>query len=124
MQFTKIYIESEELPTLSEGGYVVTANKIWSENTGRSTITGLLTGDIITIKNTIDLSWELLYEEDLKKILDLLSNKQNPFFSVKYYYKGNYLTGSFYASDLTYTLFKYVNGRAIYKDISVSLIEQ
>lgn len=124
MQFTKIYIGSEELPTLSESGYVVTANKIWSENTGRSTITGFMTGDIITIKNTIELSWELLYEKDLNKILDFFSNKKHSFFKVNYYYKGKYLESWFYASDPTYTLFKYVNGRAIYKDISVSLIEQ
>lgn len=124
MRLSDIEINGGLLPVLDNGGYIVTANKIWSENTGRSTINGDLTGDIIAIKITLDLKWTALKDDELQQLIDCFSNLNYSFFNVTYCYNGAERTGSFYASDLTYTLSECINGTPIYTDISVSLIER
>lgn len=101
-----------------------TNNKIWSQNTGRSS-NGKMVGDIICIKKTITLKWANLNGNQVKAINDYISNQFNAFFDVtimdetfddKIY--------TVYASDPTYEIWGWDERRRLVKNLAVDLIEQ
>lgn len=109
-------------PPVSEGGYSVTPNKIWSSNTGRSA-TGKMFGDIVTTKYTVQLQWSKMKSSVVSELSESLSEK--PFFKVTFINeKGEKLTREFYCSDTSYSLKRIVNGEGIYNSISIELIER
>lgn len=117
----KLIINGYEPPVVSEGGYSVTPNRIWSKNTARSA-TGKLHGDIVTTKYTVKCKWERMKQADVTNISKAVSPA---FFSVTFYdEKDIKQTKTFYCADITYNLKKVTKYGNIYTDLSIELIEQ
>lgn len=61
---------------VAKDGIDFTAETIWSENTGRSTSTGTMVGDIITVKYTVRVKFKKLNAEQFRSIWKLISTAQ------------------------------------------------
>lgn len=122
---TNITIMDTLLPILPKGGVQVTPYKLWSGNAGRSSITGLSTGDIVAIKYGLELTWDVLYDEDFD-LIDSLFNNMISYFPVTWCLKKSqgYRTDNFYASDPSWTVETCKNGVTKYTGYSVTLTMQ
>lgn len=120
--YSAIKINGFTPPTVPEGGYSVTPNRIWSSNTGRSA-TGKMLGDVVATKYTVTMQWNSMSESNVKNLSKAVRSK--PFFHVTFIdERGSVKTENFYSADLTYTLKRVENGKAIYNSVSVELIQQ
>ena len=118
----KLTINGYSPPAVTRSGYSVTKNKIWSSNTGRGA-TGKMLGDIIATKYTIRAQWNKLTQSQLIALENAIGSKA--FFSVTFVNeKGAHTTKTFYSADPTYTTKKFVNGVAVFENVSIELIEQ
>ena len=118
----KLTINGYSPPAVTRSGYSVTKNKIWSSNTGRGA-TGKMLGDIIATKYTIRAQWNKLTQSQLTALENAIGSKA--FFSVTFVNeKGVQTTKTFYSADPTYTTKKFVNGVAVFENVSIELIEQ
>ena len=102
----------------------ITYNDLDSEETGRS-MDGNMHRDVIgTNFRTIDLEWKTMEREDLKKLLNAVSNKT---FSVTYFdpILNTQVTKTMYAGNRKVDMYNFVidNGKPLWVDISVSLIQ-
>lgn len=111
-------------PAPQEGGFVIGKEPIWSQNTGR-VASGLMVGDIIAIKTTLEITWNKLLQNDLTELNKAVCNSSKPFFDVTYCDEtGNKVTKTFYAAPGSYTRKKYTQYDIRYSDVSIRLIEQ
>lgn len=96
--------------------------KIWSSNTKR-TSSGLMVGDVIAIKDTISLMWNILTPEELVTLDAIISNA---FFNMTYLdpRTNATITKEFYASTPSYTVYSYVEGMYKYQGTAVDIIER
>lgn len=118
----KVIINGYNPPAVKEEGYSVTPNKIWSSNTKRSA-TGKMFGDIVATKYTLKLSWDRMKGDILKDLSNAIRSKA--FFDVTFFdEKGESLTRQFYSADTTFTLKKILNGKTLYSQVNVELIER
>ncbi len=109
-------------PATDKQGYVVTENKIWSKNTGR-TASGLMVGDIVAKKYSLALTWSELESETVSKIVSAISEKA--FFDATFInHKGETLTRTFYSDDPAYTHKRYKDGKLLYSSFTVTLTEK
>ncbi len=111
-----------EAPTPSK--FNITLNDLDSEETGRS-IDGNLHRDVIgTNFRTIDLEWKTMKREDLKRLLNAVSNVN---FTVTYYdpIADAMISKLMYAGNRKVDMYNYVidNGQPVWLNISVSLIQ-
>lgn len=122
---TDITINGTLLPVLSKGGCTVTEHKLWSGNTGRSSVTGLSTGDIVSIKYELALTWDTLYDDDLE-LIDSLVNTMTSYFPVTWCRTKSegYRTDNMFANDPSFTKETCVKGRTKYTGYSVTLVMQ
>ena len=80
-------------------------------------------GDIIARKYTVRAQWNKLTQTQLTSLANSIGS--SAFFPVTFVdEKGAQITKTFYSADPTYTTKKYVNGVAIYENVSIELIEQ
>lgn len=101
-----------------------TNNKLWAGNTGRSA-SGLMVGDIITIKKTISLTWEKISADEVKIINNYISSPDNSFFTITLLNEEfEEHTYTVYASDPTYEIWGWNKNRQFVKQLAVDLIEQ
>ena len=118
----KLTINGYTPPAVTKSGYSLTKNKIWSSNTGRGA-TGKMLGDIIARKYTLRAQWAKLTQTQLTSLENAIGS--DAFFSVTFVNeKGANTTKTFYGADPTYTVKKFVNGVAVYENVSIELIEQ
>ena len=68
-----VVLDGVTLPPLAQDGLEVTAEKIWSQNAGRSTSTGDFSGDIIAVKYTVRLAFGRLSTEQFRTLWGLVS---------------------------------------------------
>ena len=94
---------------------------IWSSNTGRSTDSGKMIGDVIAEKKTIDIEWGVLTAEEMKRISD---NLKSGFHPVTFYDNGEILTITSYRGTLKKEYLGFISGVHYYKNASVSIIQQ
>ena len=80
-------INGVQMPTPKASGFNVTEEKIWSKNTKRNN-KGKMIGTIIAIKKTIDIEWNMLTYNQVKKINNETSDIGKPFVNV-YFNDGN-----------------------------------
>lgn len=78
-----LILDGVTLPPLVKGGLQVTAEKIWSQNAGRSTSTGEFTGDLIAVKYTVTLQFMRLTEEQFRTVWGIVSGL-TPFHSLTF----------------------------------------
>lgn len=112
------------LPTPKHQGVTISTNKIWSANTGRTT-SGKMVGTIVATKAKLQITWPPLTEAQVSLIEAAVSDKSTPFFTVSYTdMKGNTVSRTMYAGDITYSQYSWSEGLRYVTDVAVSLIEQ
>ncbi len=123
MRVDEITINGYRIPVPDENGFKRTINKLWSSNTGRSA-SGKMLGDIVAVKYTLEFSWSKLTSAQITSLETAVGT--DAFFTVVFPKEGigTKLTRNFYAADMTYDTKKYENGKEIYSDVSLQLIEQ
>lgn len=101
---------------------IVTGDEIiWSANTGRSTKSGKMIGDVIAQKISLDVEWGVLTAAELKKIAD---NLKTGFYPITFYYYGQEKTITVYRGTLKSEYLGYFGGIHYYKNVTLSLIQQ
>lgn len=58
---------------IAKNGLSFTAETIWSQNTGRSTSTGTMVGDIIAVKYTVRIKFRRLRDEEFRTVWNLVA---------------------------------------------------
>lgn len=94
---------------------------IWSANTGRSTESGKMIGDVVAEKLTLDIEWGVLTGAEMKKISD---NLKSGFHPVSFYDDGDFITITSYRGTLKKEYLGYYGGVHYYKNVTVSIIQQ
>ena len=115
-------INGVAMPTPSK--FNITLNDLDSEETGRS-IDGNLHRDVIgTNFRTIDLEWKHMKRDDLRRLLNAVSNVN---FNVSYYdpIEDAIISKVMYAGNRKVDMYNYVldNGQPVWLNIGVSLIQ-
>ena len=111
-------------PNPKEDGIIIGKEPIWSENTGRAA-SGLMIGDIIAVKTTLELSWSKLTQSQLTALEEAIGNKAQPFFLVTYCNEaGQSVSKYFYVAPRSFTRKKYTKDDIIYSEVSIRFIEQ
>ena len=106
------------LPSPTELG--TTEEIIWSANTGRST-TGLMVGDVVAQKRTLQLRWGVLTAAEYDTIRTNLRSGFNP---VTLTVDGSSVTITAYRGTLSGTVMGTYGGTTYYREASVSIIQQ
>lgn len=95
---------------------------IWSSNTGRSTASGKMIGDVIAEKRTFAIKWGILPKSEQKKIKE---NLKSGFHPVELIFDDETVTLLSYRGTITSDALGYVgDGNYYYKSVSCSIIEQ
>ena len=123
MAYSKVLtINGWTAPAPKEGGFVINKEPIWSQNTGR-VASGLMVGDIIATKTTLEISWAKLRQSQLSSLNAAV--RTTPFFSATYCDEyGNSVTKSFYCAPNSFTRKVYTKDDIKYSDVSIRLIER
>lgn len=121
---TDVYIDDVLLPRCAEGGIMVTVNKLYASNSGRSPTTGDFIGDVVALKHDINLSWGLLNEDDFN-LISAPADSAVVEHSVRMMFDGmEYTTKSCYIADLPRTIRKQrKDGKLLYENISLHIVE-
>ena len=119
-----LYINGKKMPTPALEGVVISREKIWSANTGR-TAAGKLVGTVVAVKTTIKIKWPPLTPAQVAVIESAVSDGDNPFVPVKFTdATGETKTKTMYFGTPTYTVYSWADGRQYLRDVSVTGIEQ
>ena len=105
-----LYINGKKMPTPALEGVVISREKIWSANTGR-TAAGKMVGTVVAVKTTIKIKWPPLTPAQVAVIESAVSD-------------GETKTKTMYFGTPTYTVYSWANGRQYLRDVSVTGIEQ
>lgn len=114
-----------DLPEPAKEGLAITREPIWGTNTGRSA-SGKMTGDIITHKTTIAVTWPPLSAADTATILDAVEGAGS-FFDIRFTNDVGSGTATYtvYASNLPRTVYSLAPGLAFrHTGIEITFIEQ
>lgn len=108
------------LPSPTE---ISTGNEIlWSSNTGRSTESGKMIGDVIASKKTVSIKWEFITRAE-KRVIE--QNMPAGFFAFTLSYDGEDETMDCYRGPLTTEDLGYIgDGNYYYKSVSCEIVEQ
>lgn len=119
-----LYINGKKMPTPALEGVVISREKIWSANTGR-TAAGKMVGTVVAVKTTIKIKWPPLTPAQVAVIERAVSDGDNPFVPVKFTdATGVTVTKTMYFGTPTYTVYSWAAGRQYLRDVSVTGIEQ
>lgn len=94
---------------------------LWSSNTGRSTDSGKMLGDIIARKETLSIKWEYLTRAEQQVIVQ---NMADTFFDFTMSFDGVDETITCYRAPIQSELLGYVGGICYYKTVTCELVEQ
>lgn len=100
---------------------VISRNKIWSQNTGR-TKSGKYAGDLIALKWRIDATWNNISENKAQEIMNAF---EPAYVNVRFRNpktKAN-ATAKFYGGDETLNVYNYDIDEAVYESVSLSIVE-
>ena len=118
-----LYFNNVAMPTPAHnGGITIKPEKVWAPKTGRA-LNGELLGDMVAIKDTIQIKWPPLSQSQIALIDSYLSQ---PFFTVSFVdpRTGSFSTRTVYAGTPSYPVYNYVFGSKIYQGVAVDLIEK
>jgi len=87
------------------------------------TASGKMVMELIATKKRVDITWKMLPDSDLKKIIDTITDNK-PFFSLEYPDAGGTQTMMCYTGDITTSLWHTINGVRYWDEVSIPLIEQ
>lgn len=95
---------------------------IWSSNTGRSTTSGKMLGDVIAEKQTFSIKWGILAKSEQKKIKN---NLKSGFHPVYFIFDDETVALTSYRGTITSQHLGYIgDGIYYYKSVSCDIIEQ
>lgn len=87
------------------------------------TASGKMVMELIATKKRVDITWKMLPDNELQKIIDtIMTNK--PFFSLEYPDAGGSKTMTCYAGDIVTSLWHTKNGVRYWEEVSIGFIEQ
>ncbi len=111
---------STNLPEPSE---ISTSDEIiWSANTGRSSETGKMIGDVIAKKKTINITWRMITAAQASTIFNCMPGG---FFSITFRDYGTETTITGYRGTIEKESLGYIgDGVYYYKSLKVSVIQQ
>ncbi len=87
------------------------------------TASGKMVMELIATKKRVDITWKMLPDSDLKKIIDTITDNK-PFFSLEYPDAGGTQTMTCYAGDIVTSLWHTKNGVRYWEEVSIGFIEQ
>jgi hypothetical protein len=87
------------------------------------TASGKMVMELIATKKRVDITWKMLPDSDLKKIIDTITDNK-PFFSLEYPDAGGTQTMTCYAGDITTSLWHTIDGVRYWEEVSIPFIEQ
>lgn len=121
----ELILDGVRLPPPGRSGYVVTPNRLWSENAGRSSATGKFIGDIIAVKFSVSVTWERLTDEEMQLLFGF-SASTAPWHTLEFTFGGRRRKINCYIADCSYTMrrFDMREGIPIYDGVTFELIEQ
>lgn len=113
-----------DMPTPAHGGMAIADEPIWSSNTGRGA-TGLMSGDIVAWKKTLDLEFPPLTFAQSQLIRNTLRNA-GEFFQVRFrdFDDSSWTTATMYTSNLPRTLYSLASGVQYHTGVKIQLVEQ
>ncbi|MBR2503338.1 MAG: hypothetical protein IKB62_04350 [Oscillospiraceae bacterium] len=116
----KIKINGVTLPSPTE---ITSTNEIiWSANTGRSTASGKMLGDVIAEKQTFSIKWGILTKAEQQLIV---KNIKSGFHPVSFVFDDETVTLSVYRGTISSVMLGYVgDGNFYYKSVACDIIEQ
>lgn len=115
----KILANNVELPSPVE---ISTTNEIiWSANTGRSTTSGKMLGDVIAEKRTFSIRWGVVTKAEQKKIV---SNMKSGFYPVSFVFDDETVTLNVYRGTITSAALGYAGDTFYYRSVACDIIEQ
>ena len=87
------------------------------------TASGKMVMELIATKKRVDITWKMLPDNELQKIIDTITANK-PFFSLEYPDAGGTKTMTCYAGDITTSLWHTKNGIRYWEEVSIAFIEQ
>jgi hypothetical protein len=87
------------------------------------TASGKMVMDVIATKKRVDITWKMLPDNELQKIIDTITANK-PFFSLEYPDAGGTQTMTCYAGDIVTSLWHTKNGIRYWEEVSIPFIEQ
>jgi hypothetical protein len=87
------------------------------------TASGKMVMELIATKKRVDITWKMLPDDELQKIIDTITANK-PFFSLEYPDAGGAKTMTCYAGDIVTSLWHTKNGVRYWEEVSIPFIEQ
>ena len=87
------------------------------------TASGKMVMELIATKKRVDITWKMLPDNELQKIIDTITANK-PFFSLEYPDAGGTKTMTCYAGDIVTSLWHTKNGIRYWEEVSIPFIEQ
>jgi len=87
------------------------------------TASGKMVMELIATKKRVDITWKMLPDNELQKIIDTITANK-PFFTLEYPDAGGTKTMTCYAGDINTTLWYTKNGIRYWEEVSIPFIEQ
>ena len=87
------------------------------------TASGKMVMELIATKKRVDITWKMLPDNELQKIIDTITANK-PFFSLEYPDAGGTKTMTCYAGDIVTSLWHTKNGVRYWEEVSIAFIEQ
>jgi hypothetical protein len=87
------------------------------------TASGKMVMELIATKKRVDITWKMLPDNELQKIIDTITSNK-PFFTLTYPDTGGSKTMTCYAGDIITSLWHTNNGVRYWEDVSIGFIEQ
>lgn len=112
-----------EMPSPKSEGVVITDEKVWSQNTKRTTST-IMVGDIKGIKKAIRIEFPPLSPAEEEIITSVVSNKNLPFFDFEFFDGVKTHKYEVYAGSPSRKLYSIVEGINYYTGYAVELVER
>jgi hypothetical protein len=87
------------------------------------TASGKMVMELIATKKRVDITWKMLPDNELQKIIDTITANK-PFFSLEYPDAGGTQTMTCYSGDIVTSLWHTKNGVRYWEEVSIGFIEQ
>lgn len=87
------------------------------------TASGKMVMELIATKKRVDITWKMLPDNELQKIIDTITANK-PFFSLEYPDAGGTKTMTCYSGDIVTSLWHTKNGVRYWEEVSIPFIEQ
>lgn len=114
-------VDGVTLPTPS--AITPTRNYLWAQGSGRMS-DGTFSGDIISKKWRLDVTWSPVSEETASQILSLIDSKAWHTVKFRSPKDNSFITATMYAGDIPTPVYSYAINHAAYESLAISFVEK